>query len=58
VHQELLVKHGIRIGEGIITDELAADGVFEFVYLVTPQYAKGATASNTPPAALAQPKRK
>lgn len=56
VHQELLVKHGIRIGEGIITDELAADGVFEFVYLVTPQYAKGATASNTPPAALAQPK--
>lgn len=27
VHQELLVKHGIRIGEGIVTDELAADGV-------------------------------
>lgn len=57
VHQELLVKYGIRIGEGIITDELAEDGVFEFVYLVTPQYAQGATASNTPPAALAQPKR-
>ena len=57
VHQELLVKHGIRIGEGIITDGLAADGVFEFVYIVTPQYAKGATAGNTPPAALAQPKR-
>jgi len=58
VHQELLVKHGIRIGEGIITDELAADRVFEFVYLVTPQYAKGATASNTPPAALGQPARR
>lgn len=56
VHQELLVKHGIRIGEGIVTDELAADGVYEFVYLTTPQYAQGATASNTPPAALAQPK--
>ena len=57
VHQELLVKHGIRIGEGIITDELAADGVYEFVYLTTPQYAQGATASNTPPAALGQPGR-
>lgn len=55
VHQELLVKNGIRIGEGIITDELAADGVYEFVYLTTPQYAKGATAGNAPPAALGQP---
>lgn len=58
VHQELLVKHGIRIGEGIITDELAADRVFTFVYIVTPQYAKGATAGNTPPAALGQPRRR
>lgn len=58
VHQELLVKNGIRIGEGIITDELAADGVYEFVYLTTPQYAQGATAGNAPPAALAQPRRR
>ena len=57
VHQELLVKHGIHIGEGNITDELA-DRVYEFVYLVTPQYAKGATASNMPLAALGQPKRR
>jgi kynurenine formamidase len=57
VHQELLVKHGIRIGEGIITDELARDGVYEFVYITTPQYAKGATAGNAPPAALGQPRR-
>ena len=56
VHQELLVKNGIRIGEGIITDELAEDGVHEFVYVTTPQYAKGATAGNAPPAALGQPK--
>jgi len=55
VHQELLVKNGIRIGEGIITDELAADGVHEFVYVTTPQYAQGATAGNAPPAALGQP---
>jgi kynurenine formamidase len=53
VHQLLLVKHGIRIGEGIRSEELAGDGVHEFVYLVTPQYARGATAGNTPPAALA-----
>ena len=57
VHQELLVKNGIRIGEGIITDELAADGVYEFVYLTTPQYAQGATAGNAPPAALGRPRR-
>jgi hypothetical protein len=57
VHQELLVKEGIRIGEGMISDALADDKVYEFVYIITPQYAKGATAGNTPPAALAQPKR-
>ena len=55
VHQELLVKEGVRIGESIVTDELAADEVYEFVYIYTPQYAKGATAGSTPPAALAQP---
>lgn len=58
VHQELLTKNGIRIGEGVITDGLAADGIYEFVYIVTPQYAKGATAGNTPPAGLAQPRRR
>jgi kynurenine formamidase len=58
VHQELLAKEGIRIGESIVTDELAADEVYEFVYIYTPQYAKGATAGSTPPAALAQPKKR
>ncbi|SNS31517.1 Putative cyclase [Geodermatophilus pulveris] len=58
VHQELLVKNGIRIGEGVITDGLAEDGVFEFVYVTTPQYAQGATAGNAPPAALGQPGRR
>ncbi|WNV76922.1 cyclase family protein [Geodermatophilus sp. DSM 44513] len=57
VHQELLVKNGIRIGEGVITDGLAEDGVYEFVYVTTPQYAQGATAGNAPPAALGQPGR-
>jgi hypothetical protein len=57
VHQVLIMQHGIRIGEGVVTDRLAEDGVFEFVYLVTPQNAEGATAGNTPPAALGQPRQ-
>lgn len=55
VHQELIVHYGIRIAEGVITDQLVNDKVYEFVYIVTPQNALGATAGNTPPAALGQP---
>jgi len=55
VHQELLVRHGIRIGEAMLTDSLVADGISEFVFIVTPQLALGATAGSTPPIALAQP---
>lgn len=58
VHQELLMRHGIRIGESYVVDRLAADRVHEFVFVVTPQYAQGATAGNTPPAALGQPRRR
>jgi hypothetical protein len=54
-HQELLVRHGIRIGEAMLTDPLVADGISEFVFIITPQNALGATAGNTPPVALAQP---
>jgi kynurenine formamidase len=56
VHQELLMRYGIRIGESIVLDGLAEDRVYEFVYIVTPQYAEGATAGNTPPVALGQPR--
>jgi kynurenine formamidase len=55
VHQELITHFGIRIGEAIVTDRLAEDRIFEFVYIVTPQFALGATAGNTPPCALGQP---
>ncbi len=41
--------------EAIVTDRLAEDRVFEFVYIVTPQLASGATAGNTPACALGQP---
>jgi kynurenine formamidase len=56
VHQELITHFGIRIGEAIVLDGLAEDGVFEFVYIVTPQFVFGATAGNTPPCALGQPR--
>jgi kynurenine formamidase len=57
VHQVLLTQHGIRIGEGVRSDPLVDDGIFEFVYLITPQFHAGSTAGNTPPAALAIPRR-
>jgi hypothetical protein len=56
-HQELITHLGIRIGEGIVTEKLVGDGVFEFVFIVTPQNAPGATAGNSPPAALGQPRQ-
>jgi kynurenine formamidase len=55
VHQLLFMRYGIRIGEGMVTDALVRDGVHTFVFVITPQMAKGSTAGNTPPAALAQP---
>ena len=57
VHQELLMRHGIRIGESLVLDELAKDRVFEFAYMVSPQFAEGATCGNSPPVGLGQPKR-
>ncbi len=57
-HQELLAHYGVRIGEGIVTDTLVEDGVYEFVYVYSPQYALGATAGNTPPVALGQPRHR
>jgi len=54
VHQELLMRNGIRIGESYVLDGLAEDRCYEFVFAVTPQYAEGATAGNTPPLALAK----
>ncbi|HEV2784610.1 MAG TPA: cyclase family protein, partial [Actinophytocola sp.] len=57
VHQVLLTQNGIRIGEGVRSEGLVQDGVFECVYIVTPQFHAGSTAGNTPPAALGVPRR-
>ncbi len=57
VHQDLLLRFGIRIGESIVLDGPARDRLYEFVYLVAPQFAEGATCGNTPHAALGCPRR-
>jgi kynurenine formamidase len=54
-HQELFVRHGIRIGEAIRSDLLAADNVYEFVFCAHPTNVVGAVAGNSPPFALGQP---
>ena len=56
-HQVLNVRNGIRVGENIVMDQLAEDGIAEFVFILTPPYVQGATTSNNPPIALAQPRR-
>lgn len=53
VHQWLIPGHGIRVGEGVISDGPAQAGVHEIVYSYSPQYALGATAGNVPPMGLA-----
>ncbi|MCH2171437.1 cyclase family protein [Myxococcota bacterium] len=54
-HQLLFMRYGIRIGEAVRTQELADDGIYEFVFCHTPQPAEGATAGAAPCMALAQP---
>lgn len=53
VHQILLVQNGIHIIEAMNLDELAADGVSEFLFMVSPLKIRGGTASPVRPVALA-----
>jgi kynurenine formamidase len=52
VHQELLMKNGILNLENMKFDELVADGVYEFLFIVTPIRFKGATGSPVRPIAI------
>jgi cellulose biosynthesis protein BcsQ len=56
VHQVLITQEGIRIGEAFVSEELAADGVYEFVFVDTPHRALGATAANNLVAAIGTPR--
>ena len=54
-HQELPGRYGIRVGEAVPSDDLARDGVYEFVFCFSPQNARGAVSGSCPPIALGQP---
>lgn len=53
-HRVLLVEHGINIIETLALEELAADGVHEFLLVVAPLRLVGATGSPVRPLAIAQ----
>lgn len=52
VHQELLPKNGIFNLENLKLEELAGDGVYEFLFVFTPVPFKGATGSPGRPIAI------
>jgi kynurenine formamidase len=52
VHQLLLDRHGIYLHENLATEDLARDGVYEFMYVFTPLLLKGATGSPGGPIAI------
>jgi kynurenine formamidase len=53
VHRELIHARGIPILEWVNQEELAADGVSEFLFVCLPLPIKGATASLVRPMAVA-----
>ena len=53
VHQILIVQNGVHIIEVMNLDQLAADKVYEFVFMVSPLKIRGGTASPVRPVALA-----
>jgi len=54
VHQELIVQHGIRIGESFVTDDVVADGCYEGLFVATPENVPGATCGSMAPCFLGQ----
>ena len=53
VHGILLVQNGIHILEVMYLNDLAADGVFEFLFVASPLKIRGGTASPVRPLAIA-----
>ena len=47
-HQEMFGKHGIRLGEAVPSDVLAADRVYEFVFCFNPNNARGSGGRQRP----------
>lgn len=55
VHQELIIKNGVRIGESFVTDSAIADHCYEGVLVATPENVPGATCGSMAPTLLGQP---
>lgn len=55
-HQLLITQEGIRLGEAFVSEELAADGVHEFLFGYSSQVVLGATAANSAPMAIGVPR--
>lgn len=53
VHVHLLVESGIHIIEALNLEQLAADGVYEFLFIAIPMKIRGATGSPVRPVAVA-----
>ena len=52
VHQLFLARNGIYLHENLITEELARDNAYEFMYSYAPLRIKGATGSPGNPIAI------
>jgi kynurenine formamidase len=52
VHQHCLVEAGVNLIENIVLDELVAEGITEFCFVVLPVKFKGATGSPVRPVAI------
>ena len=53
VHVVLILKNGVHILEALYLEELAADGMYEFMFMASPLKIRGGTASPVRPVAVA-----
>ena len=53
VHVVLILKNGVHILEALYLEELATDGVYEFLFMASPLKIRGGTASPVRPVAVA-----
>jgi kynurenine formamidase len=52
VHQMLIPQNGIHILENLVTEALAKDKAYEFMFMLTKSKTKGSTGANIAPAAV------
>ncbi len=52
VHTRLLIEHGVYLMESVYLEEIARDGVYEFLFVALPLKIRGATGSMIDPLAM------